>query len=559
MNRETIANIKYKELFLPTLLIAMALNVAAVIDTMFIAQFIGESAVSAVELLEPIILIVTIVELLFGLGGQILSLDAKAEFDEERSNKYFTIAVVGTFIFSLFLSAFFYLGRGPVGVLLQPPADVVTYIQQYTAVIFFVFPVSCTLGVLCEFIRIDGQPNFASILLIIANLLNVVFDYIFLVYFHMGIAGPALATFIGYAVALVISLKYHYDSRRTYQYILSKLHIKESLMAVYDICKIGFPDASITVYEIIVVGIFNTILSINLGTVGLNSYMVCMDVLLISSIIIMGLIETFTTLVPVYYAQHDSRSIQFLYNKTIKYALAFCVIFTIILVATPDLFLMLYNYQTSPNAPEYRHALRLFAATIIPSIFATIYLMYYEAIERSLFSGILSAICMLIGPLVTVGVLMPVMGANSIWLAFAFGNILTIIGAIVGVKIIERREPEYKGLLLFEKELVPLTENFSLYSKSDKSNVLNHLKSLNVSETQCKDVEVIFDYLFDNNSDDTIVEALIISHEDKITVNIKDNGKSGFFENIKKEISNHDALKSIGVLGFNNMEYSIAK
>ena len=547
MNRETIANIKFKELFLPTLLIAMALNVASVVDTMFIAQFIGESAVSAVELLEPIILIVTIVELLFGLGGQILSLDAKAEFDEEKSNKYFTIAVVITFIFSLLLSAFFYLGRGYMGPILHTPEDVIPYLNQYMAVLFFIFPVSCTLGVLCEFIRIDGQPNFASILLIIANLLNVVFDYVFIVYFHMGIAGPALATFIGYAVALLLSLKYHYDPRRTYKYILSKLHIKESLRAVYDICKIGFPDASISVYEIIVVGIFNTILSINLGTVGLNSFMVCMDVLLISSIIIMGLIETFSTLVPVYYAQHDSRSIKFLYNKTIKYALAFCIIFTIILVVTPDLFLMLYNYQSSPNATEYRYALRLFATTIIPSIFATIYLMYYESIERPIFSGILSAICMLIGPLLTVGALMPAMGANSIWISFACGNILTIIGAIVGVKIIERREPKYKGILLFEKELIPLTENFSLYSKSDKSNVINHLKSLNVDETQCEDIELVFDYLFDNNINDTIVEALIINYDDKITVNIKDNGKSGFFENIKKELSNTDALKSIEV------------
>ena len=558
--RDTIANVKYKELFLPTLLIAMALNAASVVDTIFIAQLIGENAVSAVEIVEPIVLIVTIIELLFGLGGQILSLEAKAEFDELASNKYFTLSVVGTFILSLVLCVVFFLTRGYLATLLHPPAETAQYLGQYLSVLFFVFPVSCTLGVLCEFIRIDGQPNFASVLIIIANALNVVFDYIFIVFFHMGIEGPALATLLGYAVALLISVKYHHDPKRTYHYVIHKMHIKESLRDFAEICKIGFPDASITVYEIIVVTIFNTLLGIYMGSIGLNSYAVCMDVLLIASIIIMGLIETFTTIIPVYYTQHDYKNITYLYNKTAKYALVFSVAFTAILLLAPDLFLMLYKYNVSANASQYRFALRLFAITIIPSVHATIYIMYFEAIERPGFSGLLSAVCMFIGPLLSVFLFTPVIGIdNSIWIAFGFANILTIIISVVGVKIIERRENEYTGLLLYEKDLIPVTENFNMYSKGDEGSVMNHLISLNADETQCRDVQAVFDYIFDYNNDDIIVEALVIDYEDRISINIKDDGKSGYFEDIKKELSNPESFKSIGVLGFNNMEYSISK
>ena len=82
MEKDIIANIKFKELLLPTLLIAMALNISAVFDSFFVSSLIGESALAAIQIFEPVVLFITILEWLFGLGGQILSLNCKGEFDE---------------------------------------------------------------------------------------------------------------------------------------------------------------------------------------------------------------------------------------------------------------------------------------------------------------------------------------------------------------------------------------------------------------------------------------------------------------------------------------------
>ena len=559
MSKDIIANIKYKELFIPTLLIAMALNVASVVDTMFIASFIGESAVSAIELLEPIVLIVAILEFIFGIGGQILSLNHKAEFDEEGSNKYFTLSVAATLIISLILSAVFLAGKGAIFHILYPPADAMPYMEQYATFLFLSFPLSATLGVLCEFIRVDGQPNFASALIIIANAINILMDYVLIVIFHMGVRGAAIAMFIGYSIGLIFYLKYHFDSKRTYHYVLSKMHVRESLKGFIRISKVGFPDASSTVYEIILIYIFNRLLSVYLGSIGLTCYALCMDMLLILSIIIMGLIETFSTVIPVYYTQHDYENIRILYRKTMKYSLGVAALFTIIMLVAPDLFLMFYNFNSSPNAPMFRYVLRLFSTTFLPSVFSTLYILYYESIERSLVSSILSAIGMIIGPLLAVGLFFPVLGIDSIWISFAFGQILIIITAFISVKVIEKKQPKYRGMLLFEKDLIERTENFNLNSKSDESDVISHLKSLKADETRCKDVESIINYIFDNNDEEVIVEVLVIDYEDNININIKDTGKSDLFENMKKDLSYSEKLKSIEVLGLNNYEYTISK
>ena len=49
----------------------------------FVATFIGSNGLAALQTLSPLILLITIFEWLFGLGGQILSLSKKAEFDED--------------------------------------------------------------------------------------------------------------------------------------------------------------------------------------------------------------------------------------------------------------------------------------------------------------------------------------------------------------------------------------------------------------------------------------------------------------------------------------------
>lgn len=113
-----IVDSKFKELLLPTLLIVMALNISSVIDSFFIGSFIGPDAVAAIELLEPLILLITVFEWLFGLGGQIISLNKKSEFDIEGSNRYFTVSVVLSFIASLIMAVLCLLFIEPIATLL---------------------------------------------------------------------------------------------------------------------------------------------------------------------------------------------------------------------------------------------------------------------------------------------------------------------------------------------------------------------------------------------------------------------------------------------------------
>ena len=560
MDKHFIANIKFKELLLPTLLIAMALNISAVIDSFFVASYVGANALAAIELLEPLILVITILEWLFGVGGQILSLNRKGEFDEEGSNKYFTVALITTIIVCVILLIVCNIGINQLIYILHPTQNILPYVKEYAPFLFLCFPISTGLGVLCQFIRVDGQPNFASELIILANIINCILNFIFLEHFHMGIKGVALATLFGYSIAIIISLKYYFDSKRTYKCIISKISIKNWFKSTWEMCKIGFPNASTGLFEVILVYIVNRLLMAIMGEIGLVAYTACMDALLIISILIVGVIETFSSIVPLFYTQYDYKNIKYLFNKTIRITRICAILFTIFLWAFPNLFLMLYSLNSHPMLSTLIFALRIYSLCFIPSVFITIFIFYYESIERSAISTFLSVICMLIGPLLAIFGLLPFIGINSIWISFTIANILAIIIALIYVKVTERRESEYSGILLIKKDIEDRSENFSLTSKNDEKEIMSYLKDLNADENNCKDVEIILNYLFEHNSEKTVVEILVINYDDNITVNIKDNGKKGLFEDIKKEIgSNKDNIKYTNVLGFNNIKYEINK
>lgn len=234
-----IADSKFKEILIPRLLMVMALNISSVVDSFFVGAFIGPNAVAALELLEPLLLLMTVFEWLFGLGGQIIAINKKSKFDIDGSNRYFTTSIVTTFIASLIMAIICFLFVDPFATVLGSSPATKPLVIQYS-IFFGCFVVSTLVAVLTQYIRVDDQPKFASALIIIANIINIILDYVFLSS-GMGMASASLASFIGYTVTLVICLRYIHNPKRTFRFVRSSLKIKTFIKTTWKMTKIGFP------------------------------------------------------------------------------------------------------------------------------------------------------------------------------------------------------------------------------------------------------------------------------------------------------------------------------
>ncbi|WP_407454594.1 MATE family efflux transporter [Methanobrevibacter sp.] len=550
-----IADSKFKELLIPSLLLVMALNISSVVDSFFVGSFIGPNAVAAIELLEPVILLMTVFEWLFGLGGQIISINKKSEFDIDGSNRYFTTSMVVSFIASLIMAGVCFFFMDPLATLLGSSQATKPLVLQYSTFLFGCFVVSTIASVLTQYIRVDDQPNFASAVIIVANVINIILDYVFLSS-GMGMTSASLASFIGYTLCLVLCLWYIRNPKRTFRFVRSALEIKTFLKTTWKMTKVGFPGASMGIFDVIFVYIMNRFLGLTLGDLGLTTYMLCMDILVIGSIVDVGISETLTSIVPVYYTKHDYVNLNHLIRISLIIAGICAVILTVFVWVWPEGFLALYGFNKMEIADFVINALKLYSLFFIVSVLPSLLIFYYEAIERSALSTVFSVLYTLVLPLICVIGLYNLIGSNGIWLGFPISCLLTIIIIYITVKVIQRREPKYSGLFFIEEDLMDKTKNFVLTDNNlrAKEECLEHLKNLNAGDEFCNNVNKIFDVIFDTIPHGKYVEVLVIDYDDNIHVDIKYDGDKETLEHLKHNFP-EGLFKYAEVLGFNTIEY----
>lgn len=556
-----IAEKKFRELLIPTILIAMALNITAIVDASFVATYVSADAQAALQVLEPLVLLVTVFEWFFGLGGQILALNRKAEFDTEGSNHYFTLSIIATIALSLILAIFCLMFPDYVMTILHCRADLAPLAKSYGFYFFISIPISVTLAVLSQYIRVDGQPNLSSALIVIANGINIVLNFVFLDLMHMGIEGSSLGLLIGYSVGIICSSLYFISPKRTFRFSFGNVPIKKWFKSFAEMLKIGFPGASIGIFDLLLIEIMNIVLEAVMGKPGLNAYNVCTNALLIISILVVGISETLSSIVPVYYTHNDYLNLNHLIRRSLLATTICAIAFIALIWISPDTILMFFSLTDNAAADQIRNALKIFSLSFLPFVLSTILIFYYEAIERTVVSTIISFISTFLGPLVLTFALYPIIGVDGIWLSFPLGIVLAITVAWIYVKIVERREKEYGGPFFIKKDLIQKTRNYTLESVNDttRTEMMEHLKTLDLDDSSTKTIVKLVDEIFRYNNNDVAMEVLIVDYGDNITVNIKDEGKKNIWEDISKDILDNKDIKFTEVLGFNNTEYVINK
>ena len=97
-----------------------------------------------------------------------------------------------------------------------------------------------------------------------------------------------------------------------------------------------------------------------------------------------------------------------------------------------------------------------------------------------------------------------------------------------------------------KKEIIDNSRNYTITSKSDevKNDMFNHLKSLNVDATQIETLNQIINIIFESNDENIYIEVLIIDYDDKIVINMKDEGKREVKTDIEKYL-HQKTLKSV--------------
>ena len=171
------------------------------VDSIIVGQYIGDTALAAVGTAGPILNLLLVLFMGIATGAGILSSQYFGARDRATLSRTVGNTMLLTLGSGLFMSLLGYLATPFLVGLTNPPQDVADGAVIYLQIIFIGFLGGGAYNILSGVLRGMGDSVYPLIYLVIASLLNIVLDLVFVANFGMGIAGVAWATIIAQAVS----------------------------------------------------------------------------------------------------------------------------------------------------------------------------------------------------------------------------------------------------------------------------------------------------------------------------------------------------------------------
>ncbi len=561
---------KFSEFFLPTLFTSMAGNICLFVDGLIVSFLLGAGNLSAIQIVAPVATFVNLIYWMIGLGGSVLCSVAKAEFDSNKSNAYFTVAIMSLFSIGILIAVFGVAFSGSIAKFLcASQSALIPDVTSYFVLLIIGMPFLCYMMSLSYFIRADGIPTLPFRAILLANIINICFDVIYIKFFALGIGGAALASSTGFLMGSIFISYYFFKSERTLQFI--KLKAGKFFNYLKEIVTSGFSSSSTQLYLTLKLFIINILLGIYIGKSGLVAFGICYNSLFILYIFLIGTAQTMSPIVSVYFKEEDYSGVNYVIHRSLKIVLVASLALSALFIVYPQSLLMLYSVKNPADVPVVLNALRIFAISYVGTAITFLYTFYSQAIQKNQLSTIISLLEGLVFPIGFAVALSFVFGGNGIWISFALAEIFTIVFIFAYSKHISKKTGrEYSGFFInkhndnnvFEHtikgnigEAVNLSRQVQDYLKDNKSSTLVSLA-----------IEEMLVNIINSNDEVDTIDVIVRDNGDEILISIKDTGIdfNPVIENDDLQFDNISVLNKIAekidysrVLGLNSTVITI--
>ena len=190
----------------PTISMMLFMGLYTIVDTIFVSRFVDTNALSAINIVCPAINLIVGLGTMIATGGSAVIARKMGARETKRAKQDFTfiilfglfLGVIIAILGILFINTFIYaLGADDV---LFP------YCKDYLTIILLFTPASMLQVLFQNLFVTAGKPTLGFVLSVGAGILNILFDYIFMVPLGMGIRGAGFGTGIGYMLPAIAGI-----------------------------------------------------------------------------------------------------------------------------------------------------------------------------------------------------------------------------------------------------------------------------------------------------------------------------------------------------------------
>ena len=206
MGNETLFRDKpvWKAIFslaIPSILTILIMVIYNMADMFFIAMLGNDAQVAAIAVVGPVFNLATAVATMLGAGGCAVIANFLGAGKREDARTVSSLCVWGAMIFGGIFTATMLIATEPILYFLGATEDMSGFASTYLRVLAIGSPVmlfSVTMG---SVVRAEGLILPGMLSNMAGTVANIILDPVFILWFHMGVTGAAIATIIGNLLA----------------------------------------------------------------------------------------------------------------------------------------------------------------------------------------------------------------------------------------------------------------------------------------------------------------------------------------------------------------------
>lgn len=410
---------------LPTIAMMIFTSLYNVADGIFVSNFIGKTALAAVNLIWPVVMVFASVGLMMGAGGSALIAKTRGEGDDARANRYFTMCVIFAAALGAVLGIVGQAAMEPLVRLLgadgQLLDDTIVYGRWVMLALPF-FVLQFAFETLCS---TAGKPMLGFVVTVAAGLTNVLLDALFICGFGWGVAGGAIATALGQVVGGAVPIIYF--ARKGNSSFLRLVRTRLEARPLGKACVNGSSELVSNIAMSLVATLYNYQLLAYIGEDGVAAYSVIGYTAMIFSAIFMGYALGSSPLMSYQYGARNHREMHSILTKSLGFiAVVAVLMFAAAETLAPTLAAIFVSYDPELLAFTVQ-AYRIYAVAFLIMGLP----MYGSAFFTSLNNGLVSALIAFLRTLVfecgAVIILPLVLGINGIWLSVSVAELCAAV------------------------------------------------------------------------------------------------------------------------------------
>lgn len=412
----------------PATIMLVFMSLYQMVDGIFVSNFVGETALSALNIVYPVISIVLAVSIMLSTGGSAVIAKKMGEGKGQEARENFSLIICAGAVLGILFAVFGMLFIEPIIHLMGATDALYPYCYEYLWILVVSAPLAIFQVLFQNFFVVAGRPNVGLIMTIIGGVSNIVFDYLFIVQLQYGLAGAALGTTIGYSIPAIFGLFYFlYHRKGTLYLVKPQLDIRMLISS----CGNGASEMVSNLAVAVTTFLFNIMMMRYLGETGVAAITIILYAQFLLTSVFIGFSSGIAPVISYNYgARHTA-----LLKRIFKICMGFIIFLSLLVFLVAEFFpTPIISVFAAPGSRVFqitRHGFTLFAFSFLftgINIFASSMFTAFSNGRVSAAISFLRTFAFLVASLL---LLPQFIGVEGIWIAVPLAEGLTILLSFV--------------------------------------------------------------------------------------------------------------------------------